>query len=83
MTVMLEYRIQRKETDGKWVMDAPAYICYTRKEMAQEAINKELYAWEIQKAVKNPQHRKADIMQYSNPENWRIVQRSVTEWEPI
>ena len=73
---MKEYRIQYNK-DGQWEMADPAYIFYIHLEKAQEDINERVRNW-----------KRYNISEYANsalanPENWRIVQREVTEWKPV
>ena len=80
---MKEYRIQKKMADGVWVFEDPAYVSYVRKETAQERIAYLVKRWEFQKTLEHPMCQKSEIEQYSRFENWRIVMRDVTKWEPV
>ena len=79
---MKEFKIQRKDK-GIWEFESPSYICYISKEKAQRSIDKQIEQWRFQKTLVHPVYDKYDIEQYSKPENWRIVQREVTKWEPV
>ena len=78
---MLEYRIQK--FDGKWIFETPQYLCYTTKEMAQRSIDREVRDWERLKKYEHTACSKLDIEHFSNPDNWRIMEREVTEWKPV
>lgn len=74
---MLEYRIQKKDFDGKWIFETPPYLCYTTKEMAQRSIDRKVRDWEhLKKYGHTAEH-------FSKPDSWRIMEREVTEWKPV
>lgn len=73
---MKEYRIQC-EKNGQWEMADPTYIYYIHLEKAQADINERVRKWNLCNIGENTNSKLAD------PENWRIVQREVTEWEPV
>ena len=80
---MKEYRIQKKEKNGVWMFEDPYYVSYAMIETAQEKIDYQVIRWKFQKTLAHSVFEKSDIEQYSQIENWRIVQRDVTKWEPV
>lgn len=71
---MLEYRIQKKDFDGKWIFETPTYLCY---------IDREVRDWELLKKYEHTACSKLDIEHFSKPDSWRIMEREVTEWKPV
>lgn len=78
---MKEYRIQKKDPKWSWEFENPDYISYTTKEMAQKRIDEQIRSWECQKNSKNPGYPMYVIERFASPENWRIVEREVSEWK--